>query len=137
MSFNRSNKKTVSFRVGGENNDNMNFQRSKTKKVSILKGKTKKNEELQNEKTMEVIQNDRKIEEINNYPKKEEIKVEIPYKSSDDNKMKYLSTEEYFRSTIQTELEQGLLSIAMIHPANPIKFLGNYLIEKSKAKSSN
>ena len=51
--------------------------------------------------------------------------------------MKQLSTEEYFRITIQSELEQGLLNIALIHPANPIKFLGNYLIEKSKNYSPN
>ena len=50
--------------------------------------------------------------------------------------MKNLSTEEYFRLTVQDALEQGLLNIALVHPANPIKFLGNFLIEKSKQISA-
>ena len=39
---------------------------------------------------------------------------------------------EYFKLTVHPTLEQGLFNIAMSHPLNPIKFLGNYLIEKSK-----
>jgi hypothetical protein len=50
--------------------------------------------------------------------------------------MKYLSTDEYFKATVQSAIEQGLYNIAMLHPANPIKFLGNYLIEKSKNPDS-
>ena len=49
--------------------------------------------------------------------------------------MKNLPSDEYFRLTVQDALEQGLLNIAMIHPKNPIKFLGNFLIEKSKNKT--
>ena len=49
--------------------------------------------------------------------------------------MKYLSADEYFRLTVQDALQEGLLNIAMVHPKNPIKFLGNYLIEKSKHSS--
>ena len=40
--------------------------------------------------------------------------------------------DEYFRLTVQPTLEQGLFNIAIYHPLDPVKFLGNYLIEKSK-----
>ena len=130
----RKNKKTVSFREVEKieiSNSNPDVIRSNTKKMSILKGKGKKNnEELKEEKIMESVEEMKEEEE-----KEEEIKTEIPYQSSNDsnNKMKYLSTDDYFKATIQTDLEQGLLNMAMLRPKNPIKFLGNYLLEKSKS----
>ena len=116
-----------------------------SKKTSILKLKGKKNEELKNEKVMEEIQEiqEKEEEDIGKKFEKEdkinevkEINIKVPF-TSNDRKMKQLPTEEYFKMTIQTELEKGLLNIAMLHPANPIKFLGNYLIEKSKNYSPN
>ena len=140
MSFKRANKKTVSFRGVEEiniGNTNTSKVRNDTKKGSILKGKRKKNdEELKTEKTMEKVEEivEHKDEGIKEEKKEEEIKIEIPYQSSSDsNKMKYLSTDDYIKATVQAEIEQGLLNIAMLHPANPIKFLGNYLLEKSKS----
>ena len=136
MSFKRTNKKTVSFRGVDEmniGNSNTSIKRSGVKKVSILKGKgKKKDEELKTEKTMEKVEEI--IEEEIEEKKEDEIKIEIPYQSSNDNnKMKYLPTDDYIKATVQAEIEQGLLNIAMLHPANPIKFLGNYLLEKSKS----
>ena len=112
------------------------------KKTSILKLKGKKNEELKNDKVMEEIQEKeeedlgKKFEKEDQINEVKEINIKVPFTSS-DRKMKQLPTEEYFKMTIQTELEKGLLNIAMLHPANPIKFLGNYLIEKSKNYSPN
>ena len=93
-------------------------------------------------KVIEVIQNNEteiKEKEIdkkseNDLNKLNEINIEVPVYSNNknNNKIKELSTDEYFKITVQNELEKGLLNIAMLHPANPIKFLGNYLIEKSK-----
>ena len=60
-----------------------------------------------------------------------EIKIEEPINSKVKN-MKNMPFDEYFKLTVQPTLEQGLFNIAMSHPSNPIKFLGNYLIEKSK-----
>ena len=80
-----------------------------------------------------------KVQQINKIPEKKEkieIKIEQPVNNKCDNKMKQLSTEEYFRLTVQDALEQGLLNMALVHPTNPIKFLGNFLIEKSKHNSA-
>ena len=46
--------------------------------------------------------------------------------------IKNLPTSEYIQATVQKEVEQGLLNLAKLEPPNPIEFLGNYLIEKSK-----
>ena len=162
--FTRSNKKTVSFVEVKQKDDNIRSNiRSNTKKQSILK--RDKNKELQNAKTLEPIQEenesiktekkiDNKKKENKNSEEKEkeekeeekekeeketknekiDIPIEIDYNTNYD--MKYLSTDEYFKATVQSALEQGLYNIAMLHPANPIKFLGNYLIEKSKNPDS-
>ena len=153
--FTRSNKKTVSFVEVKQKDDNIRSNiRSNTKKQSILK--RDKNKELQNSKTLEPIQEenesiktekkiDNKKEENKKSEEKEkeekeiknekiDIPIEIDYNTNYD--MKYLSTDEYFKATVQSALEQGLYNIAMLHPANPIKFLGNYLIEKSKNPDS-
>ena len=153
MSHTRSNKKKVSFLDKKQQNDinkNKNINkiiRSDIKKPSILKDKGKKRNELKNEKVIEVIQNNEteiKEKEIdkkseNDLNKLNEINIEVPVYSNNknNNKIKELSTDEYFKITVQNELEKGLLNIAMLHPANPIKFLGNYLIEKSKNYSPN
>ena len=153
--FTRSNKKTVSFVEVKQKDDNIRSNiRSNTKKQSILK--RDKNKELQNSKTLEPIQEEnesikteKKIDNKKKENKKKEnkkseekeiknekidIPIEIDYNTNYD--MKYLSTDEYFKATVQSALEQGLYNIAMLHPANPIKFLGNYLIEKSKNPDS-
>ena len=62
---------------------------------------------------------------------KKEIKIEESINSKIKN-MKNMPFDEYFKLTVQPTLEQGLFNIAMSHPSNHIKFLGNYLIEKSK-----
>ena len=151
MSHTRSNTKKVSFLDKKQQNDiNKNKNtiiRSNIKKPSILKDKGKKRNELKNEKVIEVIQNNEteiKEKEIdkkseNDLNKLNEINIEVPVYSNNknNNKIKELSTDEYIKITVQNELEKGLLNIAMLHPANPIKFLGNYLIEKSKNYSPN
>ena len=43
-----------------------------------------------------------------------------------------LPSYEYIRITVQKEIQQGLLYISKNNPKNPIKFLGEFLIEKSK-----
>ena len=143
MSNIRKIKKRVSFKEENEIINNLDGKRSSFK-TSILKGKGKKDEKIQEIasdkkfeelKVGEINKDEVKKEEKANDNKNEENKIEIPYKTISNNKMKNLSTEDYFRFTIQTELEQGLLNIAMLHPSNPIKFLGNYLIEKSKNKT--
>ena len=153
MSHTRSNTKKVSFLDKKQQNDinkNKNINkiiRSDIKKPSILKDKGKKRNELKNEKVIEVVQNneteikEKKIDKKseNDLNKLNEINIEVPVYSNNknNNKIKELSTDEYFKITVQNELEKGLLNIAMLHPANPIKFLGNYLIEKSKNYSPN
>ena len=60
--------------------------------------------------------------------KKEEPQINI----KNNEEIKNLPTSEYIKATVQKDVEEGLLNLAKIQPANPIEFLGNYLIEKSK-----
>ena len=119
MSTFKSNKKKVSFLevVGGPKKLNINI-----KKKSILKSKHKIQEEEKVIQPIEKINNENKIE----------IKKEEPIVNKNKNSLKNLPTDEYFKLTIQDVLQQGLLNIAVIHPTDPIRFLGNFLIEKSK-----
>ena len=142
MSQKQLNKKRVSFADQIEvSNINTNGKIiNEIKKSSIIKGKMKNNKELKNEKVLEVINEEKnKIKETKEENKLKEKDIGEPNVTNNNinHKMKQLSTEEYFKITVQTELEKGLLNIAMIHPANPIKFLGNYLIEKSKNYTPN
>ena len=127
MSTIRSSKKKVSFAEKGESRK-INVNRSNVRQRSILKSKPKIQEE---EKEMQPIE-EKKETKIKD---KIEIKREEPIIIENKNSTKRLPTDEYFKLTVQDVLQQGLLNIAMIHPADPIRFLGNFLIEKSKHSS--
>ena len=127
MSTIRSNKKKVSFAEKGESRK-INVNRSNVRQRSILKSKPKIQEE---EKEMQPIE-EKKETKIKD---KIEIKREEPIIIENKNSTKRLPTDEYFKLTVQDVLQQGLLNVAMIHPADPIRFLGNFLIEKSKHSS--
>ena len=124
MSTIRSNKKKVSFLEVGESRKT-NLKKSNLKRGSILKSRPKMIEE---EKVIEPIEN--KTEKV-----KIEIKKEEPVDTKNKTSLKNLPTDEYFKLTVQDVLQQGLLNIAMVHPTDPIRFLGNFLIEKSKRAS--
>jgi len=124
MSTIRSNKKKVSFLEVGESRK-ANLKKSNLKRGSILKSRPKMIEE---EKVIEPIEN--KTEKV-----KIEIKKEEPVDTKSKTSLKNLPTDEYFKLTVQDVLQQGLLNIAMVHPTDPIRFLGNFLIEKSKRAS--
>ena len=126
MSFNKTHKKKVSFREVNDYSREIT-KRSNTKKTGILKINRNKKEK-EDIKGLPQIEKTKKKEKI-------EIKIEEPINIKSDNDMKYLSADEYFRLTVQDALQEGLLNMAMVHPKNPIKFLGNYLIEKSKHSS--
>ena len=124
MSFNRNSKKKVSFLVG---ESNLISNKNITHKTGILKAKNHKREK--EEEKVQIIEEKKETKE------KIEIKREEKINTKCNNPMKNMPSDEYFRLTVQDALEQGLLNIAMIHPKNPIKFLGNFLIEKSKNKT--
>ncbi len=124
MSTTRSNKKKISFLEVGESRKT-NLKRSNLKRGSILKSRPKMIEE---EKVIEPIEN--KTEKV-----KIEIKKEEPVDTKSKTSLKNLPTDEYFKLTVQDVLQQGLLNIAMVHPTDPIRFLGNFLLEKSKRAS--
>ena len=112
-----------------EENESIKTEKKIDNKKKENKKKENKNSE---EKEKEEKEEEKEEKEIKN--EKIDIPIEIDYNTNYD--MKYLSTDEYFKATVQSALEQGLYNIAMLHPANPIKFLGNYLIEKSKNPDS-
>ena len=124
MSLKRNSKKKVSFLVG---ESNLISNKNITHKTGILKAKNHKREK--EEEKVQIIEEKKETKE------KIEIKREEKINAKSNNPMKNLPSDEYFRLTVQDVLEQGLLNIAMIHPKNPIKFLGNFLIEKSKNKT--
>ena len=124
MSFNKNSKKKVSFLVG---ESNLISNKIITHKTGILKAKNHKREK--EEEKVQIIEEKKETKE------KIEIKREEKINTKYNNPMKNMPSDEYFRLTVQDALEQGLLNIAMIHPQNPIKFLGNFLIEKSKNKT--
>ena len=127
MSTIRSNKKKVSFAEKGESRK-INVNRSNVRQRSILKSKPKIQEE---EKVMQPFEEKKEMKNKD----KIEIKREEPIIIENKSSTKRLPTDEYFRLTVQDVLQQGLLNIALIHPADPIRFLGNFLIEKSKHSS--
>ena len=53
-------------------------------------------------------------------------------KSINKENLKDMPSYEYIRLTVQKEIQQGLLYISKNNPKNPIKFLGEFLLEKSK-----
>ena len=127
MSTIRSDKKKVSFAEKGESRK-FNVNRSNVRQRSILKSKPKIQEE---EKVMQPFEEKKEIK----IKDKIEIKREEPIIIENKSSTKRLPTDEYFKLTVQDVLQQGLLNIALIHPADPIRFLGNFLIEKSKHSS--
>ena len=127
MSTIRSSKKKVSFAEKGESRK-FNVNKSNVRQRSILKSKPKIQEE---EKVMQPFEEKKEMKNKD----KIEIKREEPIIIENKNSTKRLPTDEYFKLTVQDVLQQGLLNIAMIHPADPIRFLGNFLIEKSKHSS--
>ena len=56
--------------------------------------------------------------------------------SNDNNheelELKKMPFYEYFQKYVQKDVEQGLLNVYSIKPSNPIRVLGEYLLEKSK-----
>ena len=127
MSTIRSSKKKVSFAEKGESRK-FNVNKSNVRQRSILKSKPKIQEE---EKVMQPFEEKKEMKNKD----KIEIKREEPIIIENKSSTKRLPTDEYFKLTVQDVLQQGLLNVAMIHPADPIRFLGNFLIEKSKHSS--
>ena len=87
--------------------------------------------------------NDENNKDINNTnDNKEEVKLEEKEnnqrtktqssKVMSKEELNTLPSYEYIRITVQKEIQQGLLYISKNNPKNPIKFLGEFLIEKSK-----
>lgn len=49
-----------------------------------------------------------------------------------EDEIRSLPTLDYIQITVQKEVQQGLLEVARKKPKKPIKFLGEYLVQKSK-----
>ena len=47
--------------------------------------------------------------------------------------LKNLPSYEYFQKTVQKEIQLGLMNVSKLKPADPIKYLGEFLLEKSKS----
>ena len=47
--------------------------------------------------------------------------------------IKNLPSYEYFQKTVQKEIQLGLMNVSKLKPSNPIKYLGEFLLEKSKS----
>jgi len=51
-----------------------------------------------------------------------------------ENKLNFLSVRPYLEQTVVPVLMQGLAELSKEKPENPLEFLGNYLIKRSKGK---
>lgn len=66
--------------------------------------------------------------------------IKVDKKDSDDkldnqeNKLNFLSVRPYLEQTVVPVLMQGLAELSKEKPENPLEFLGNYLIKRSKGK---
>ena len=53
-----------------------------------------------------------------------------------NNNINNLPTSDYIKMTVEKELIEGLFLLSQEQPENPIEYLGNFLINKSKEKNS-
>ena len=68
-----------------------------------------------------------------NYEDKNKSKSKSKSKSKNkEDEIRSLPTLDYIQLTVQKEVQQGLLEVARKKPKKPIKFLGEYLVQKSK-----
>ena len=77
-------------------------------------------------------ENNNAVENNENVNKVEEKKENNNSNPKDNIDIKNLPSYEYFQKTVQKEIQLGLLNISKSKPSNPIKALGEYLLEKSK-----
>ena len=54
-------------------------------------------------------------------------------KAKENINIKDLPSYEYFQKTVQKEIQLGLMNVSKLKPSDPIKYLGEYLLEKSKS----
>ncbi len=50
-----------------------------------------------------------------------------------NNLLQTLSTRSYLEQTVTDVVMQGMTELAKIRPDNPLEFLGNYILSKSKS----
>ena len=75
--------------------------------------------------------NKNKDNKINNSQKIEENKNED---NNLNNNINNLPTSDYIKMTVEKELIEGLFLLSQEQPENPIEYLDNFLINKSKEK---
>ena len=63
---------------------------------------------------------------------KNEVKENNNSQPKDNNDIKDLPSYEYFQKTVQKEIQLGLMNVSKLKPSDPIKYLGEFLLEKSK-----
>ena len=86
--------------------------------------------ENQNLNQNENQEENKKNEEKEN---KNEVKENTNSKSKENNDIKELPSYEYFQKTVQKEIQVGLMNVSKLKPSDPIKYLGEFLLEKSKS----
>ena len=67
----------------------------------------------------------KQIENVQNVPQEEK-------QPSKNNLKDIASTRQYLESTVVNAVMQGMAEISKERPDNPLEYLGNYLIKKSK-----
>ena len=78
----------------------------------------------------EIQEDDKKNEEKEN---KNEVKDNSNSKPKENINIKDLPFYEYFQKTVQSEIQLGLMNVSKLKPSDPIKYLGEFLLEKSKS----
>lgn len=70
-------------------------------------------------------QNKKQIENVQNVPQEDK-------QPSKNNLKDIASTRQYLESTVVNAVMQGMAEISKERPDNPLEYLGNFLIRKSK-----
>ena len=107
----------------------VSFQKSDNKPITSDNIKTTNSKSILRTKKNNSKDKDENIEKNNSIEEENEKNNKL-----NSEEIKNLSTLEYIQYTVQKEVQQGMLNVARLKPSNPIEYLGNYLLEKSKNK---
>ena len=55
------------------------------------------------------------------------------YEKNTNSLLQTLSTRSYLEQTVTDVVMQGMTELAKVRPENPLEFLGNYILSKSKS----
>lgn len=97
---------------------------------------SKKSSDMKSNNSKKPVEDNLSLNSMNKTAKKEEVVNESNNNNNNiDNKNAKPaigSTRQYLEQTVVNVVMQGMAQLAKDRPSNPLEYLGNYLIERSK-----